>query len=180
MSTPKKNRHRRPFFDEVDIQIVNFLHKNKWANNKEVAGAVGLAESATLKRILKLKESGLLTAEKGFFDLAKIGYLHKVTLQVSCKPTSVDHVLHSLQSERTITLVEELKPLDPAKDMVIRAEMYSRDLSDCVRKLEKLFPYRKRSQLINHLEVYSVSEVLKNNLDFFELDESDVLEFGPD
>jgi Lrp/AsnC family leucine-responsive transcriptional regulator len=46
--------------DEIDRQILNILQKNSRTSNAEIARQVGLVQSATLERIRKLEERGVI------------------------------------------------------------------------------------------------------------------------
>ncbi|MGA9768854.1 MAG: Lrp/AsnC family transcriptional regulator [Blastocatellia bacterium] len=46
--------------NEIDKQILNILQKNSRTSNAEIARQVGLVQSATLERIRKLEERGVI------------------------------------------------------------------------------------------------------------------------
>jgi Lrp/AsnC family leucine-responsive transcriptional regulator len=50
--------------DEIDLKILNIIQADARTPNAEIARQIGLAPSATLERLRKLQESGILS---GFF-----------------------------------------------------------------------------------------------------------------
>lgn len=59
--------------DEVDLKILNILQRDARASNVEIARAVGLAPSATLERIRKLEQRGLIRGYEARLDSAALG-----------------------------------------------------------------------------------------------------------
>ena len=59
--------------DEVDLKMLNILQRDARASNVEIARAVGLAPSATLERIRKLEQRGLIRGYEARLDSAALG-----------------------------------------------------------------------------------------------------------
>ena len=60
-------------FDEIDIKILNLIQSDARTTNSEIARQVGLAPSATLERVRKLQESGVVTGYYGRLEPVRVG-----------------------------------------------------------------------------------------------------------
>lgn len=59
--------------DEIDLQILNILQNNARLANAEIARRVGMAPSATLERIRKLEERGVIEGYTARLDPQALG-----------------------------------------------------------------------------------------------------------
>ena len=60
-------------FDRKDLKIMNILQSNARTSNAEIARQVGLAPSATLERIRKLEERGVISGYEARLDPRALG-----------------------------------------------------------------------------------------------------------
>lgn len=60
--------------DDIDIQILNIIQQDARISNAEIARRVGLAPSATLERIRKLEEKGVIQGYVTKIDPAELGF----------------------------------------------------------------------------------------------------------
>lgn len=60
--------------DKIDSEILNIIQHNARISNAEIARQVGLAPSATLERIRKLEERGVIRGYAAELDAAEIGF----------------------------------------------------------------------------------------------------------
>ena len=77
--------------DEVDIQLLTALQENADRTNVELARLVGLSPAATLHRVRRLKESGVIRIISAQLDPAACGF----PLQVYVAATLARHDVRS-------------------------------------------------------------------------------------
>ena len=70
-------------FDRSDRAILEALQRNGRISNVELAAAVHLSESACLRRVRQLEESGVIGGYAMLVDQAKVGYPTDVFVQIS-------------------------------------------------------------------------------------------------
>jgi Lrp/AsnC family leucine-responsive transcriptional regulator len=63
-----------PELDDVDLRLLEELEKNADRPNVELARIVGLSPAATLKRIRRLKDEGLIRAIRARLDVGELGF----------------------------------------------------------------------------------------------------------
>jgi len=73
--------------DEVDVQLLNALQEDADRTNVELARLVGLSPAATLHRVRRLKESGVIRFIRAQLDPAAVGF----PLQVYVTATLARH-----------------------------------------------------------------------------------------
>ncbi len=59
--------------DEIDLEILRILQGNARASNAEIARRVGMAQSATLERLRKLEERGVVRGYEVRIDPGRLG-----------------------------------------------------------------------------------------------------------
>lgn len=62
-----------PTLDKYDKQILELLQKNGRISNQELAEAINLSPSPTLRRVKLLEEAGLIEAYAALLDAKKLG-----------------------------------------------------------------------------------------------------------
>ena len=70
-------------FDRTDRAILETLQRNGRTSNVDLAAAVHLSESACLRRVRQLEESGVIGRYAMLVDQAKVGYPTDVFVQIS-------------------------------------------------------------------------------------------------
>ena len=63
-----------PELDDVDLRLLEELEKNADRPNVELARIVGLSPAATLKRIRRLKDEGVIRAIRARLDTNELGF----------------------------------------------------------------------------------------------------------
>ena len=63
-----------PELDDVDLRLLDELEKNADRPNVELARLVGLSPAATLKRIKRLKEEGIIQGVRARLDTNALGF----------------------------------------------------------------------------------------------------------
>lgn len=69
--------------DEIDFRLIGELEEDADRTNAALATAVGLSPAATLNRVRRLKESGLLSRITARVDPAKAGFTLQVYVAVT-------------------------------------------------------------------------------------------------
>lgn len=72
-------------FDAADRKILGRLQRAGRATNAELAGAAGLSESACLRRVKRLEESGVIEGYAARLDPAAVGLTVRVLVRITLK-----------------------------------------------------------------------------------------------
>ncbi|MDX1320632.1 MAG: winged helix-turn-helix transcriptional regulator, partial [Oceanospirillum sp.] len=68
--------------DRIDKKILNLLQKDNRISNQKLAEKVGLSAPACLKRVKKLRESGVIMADVSIVSPQVVGHLINVIVEV--------------------------------------------------------------------------------------------------
>ena len=139
--------------DEVDIQLLNALQVDADRTNVELARMVGLSPAATLHRVRRLKESGVIRIISAQLDPAACGF----PLQVYVAATLARHDVRS--SQRFDDLIRSV-PQIIAADTVAGETDYlltvvARDVAELQQVLVSLAT-RGGSRLVTYLRLAEV------------------------
>lgn len=74
-----------PAFDAADRKILGLLQRSGRATNAELAGTAGLSESACLRRVKRLEESGVIEGYAARLDPAAVGLTVRVLVRITLK-----------------------------------------------------------------------------------------------
>jgi DNA-binding Lrp family transcriptional regulator len=88
----------KPKISESDMALLRLLQKNARMTNKDLARAVGIAESTCLERVRSLRERGIISAWRAEVDLAAIGRPLRALISVRLQPKTTESV-RSFQAE---------------------------------------------------------------------------------
>jgi DNA-binding Lrp family transcriptional regulator len=88
----------KPKISESDMALLRLLQKNARMTNKDLARAVGIAESTCLERVRSLRERGIISAWRAEVDLAAIGRPLRALISVRLQPKTTASV-RSFQAE---------------------------------------------------------------------------------
>ena len=75
-----------PHIDEVDRALLTLLQKDARRTNKELADAVGIAQSTCLERIRSLRARGVITGYRAEVDPATVGRPIRALINVRLRP----------------------------------------------------------------------------------------------
>jgi Lrp/AsnC family transcriptional regulator, leucine-responsive regulatory protein len=139
--------------DEVDIKLLTALQEDADRTNVELARLVGLSPAATLHRVRRLKESGVIRVISAQLDPAALGF----ALQVYVTATLARHDL------RTSNVFDELirsLPQIIAADTVAGETDYlltvvARDVAELQQVLTSL-ALRGGSRLVTYLRLAEI------------------------
>jgi DNA-binding Lrp family transcriptional regulator len=81
-----------PKLTETDHQLLGLLQQDARRTNRELAAAVGIAESTCLERIRGLRARGVITGYRAEVDLAALGRPIHALVQVRLQPKTSDSV----------------------------------------------------------------------------------------
>ena len=82
----------------VDEQLVALLQKNARTTNKDLAKAVGIAESTCLERVRSLQERGVIRGWHAEVDLPSIGRSLRALIHVTLQPKTTES-MHDFQTQ---------------------------------------------------------------------------------
>jgi DNA-binding Lrp family transcriptional regulator len=91
-----------PNLSPTDVALLRHLQNNARATNKELAGAVGIAESTCLERVRSLQQRGVVRGYHADVELAELGRTLRALISVRLQPktaTSVREFQHALIGE---------------------------------------------------------------------------------
>ncbi len=76
--------------DRIDKKILNLLQKDNRISNQKLAEKVGLSAPACLKRVKKLRESGVIMADVSIVSPQVVGHLINVIVEVEMDRDTLD------------------------------------------------------------------------------------------
>ena len=76
--------------DRIDKHILNHLQRNNRISNQQLAEAVGLSAPACLKRVRRLRESGVISAEVAIVSPELVGHRINVIVEVEMDRDTLD------------------------------------------------------------------------------------------
>lgn len=76
--------------DRIDKKILNVLQKDNRISNQKLAEKVGLSAPACLKRVKKLRESGVIMADVSIVSPQVVGHLINVIVEVEMDRDTLD------------------------------------------------------------------------------------------
>jgi len=76
--------------DRIDKKILNLLQKDNRISNQKLAERVGLSAPACLKRVKKLRESGVIMADVSIVSPQVVGHLINVIVEVEMDRDTLD------------------------------------------------------------------------------------------
>ncbi|ROO85274.1 AsnC family transcriptional regulator [Actinocorallia herbida] len=122
--------------DEIDRRLLDELQHDADRTNAELAGLVGLSPTATLHRIRKLKESGVIRRIRADLDPALVGFPLKVYVTISLARHTPKFERTFYEALRAVPEVITADVIAGETDMVI--VIAARDVPDLQRILLKL------------------------------------------
>lgn len=79
--------------DETDLAMLAALARDARITNSALARRVGIAESTSVKRLRRLRETGIIAGFTTQMDLAALGYPIQAVIKVRLSDHNRDHVL---------------------------------------------------------------------------------------
>lgn len=70
--------------DAIDLRILEFLQNDGRMTMKELGGKIGLTSPATIERVKKLEESGIIRGFKAVLDIKRLGSPVRAFFLVNC------------------------------------------------------------------------------------------------
>lgn len=106
--------------DKIDRAILNELQHDARLSNVEMAGRVGLSESACLRRVKVLEESGLVDKSVTLLDQTACGRPGNVFVQVTLNSQRQDELATFEEAVRHVPEVMECYLMSGAQDYMLR------------------------------------------------------------
>ena len=123
-------------FDSIDYSILNKLQKNGRLSNVQLAGEVGLSESACLRRVKILEESGVIDRYVMLINQSAIGKPGNVFVRVSLDGQQREKLADFEAEISKVSEVMECYLMSGDFDYLLR--VITRDNDDYVRVHNKL------------------------------------------
>ena len=106
--------------DRIDRLILHELQLNAKLSNQALAGVVSLSESACLRRVKRLEESGMLRGYVGLVDQSMAGYPDNVFVQITLVSQQQADLAAFEAAVREIPEVMECYLMSGAADYILR------------------------------------------------------------
>jgi Lrp/AsnC family leucine-responsive transcriptional regulator len=117
--------------DKIDRQILRALQHDGRLSNVELAQAVHLSESATLRRVRALEESGLITRYVALLSAQKAGFPTNVFVNITLHRQDQDDLQAFEEAVRKVPEVMECYLMTGVSDYLVRVAC--RDAADFER-----------------------------------------------
>ena len=125
-----------PALDRVDRKILSALQRNGRIPNSELAAAVGLSESACLRRVRGLETSGVIERYTAVISARLVGFTSSFLIRITLK-AQTDRELNAFESAvNAVPEVAECHLLTGEADYVLR--VVARDSADFERLHSKV------------------------------------------
>jgi DNA-binding Lrp family transcriptional regulator len=118
---------KNPALDRIDFEIVRALTKDARMSNKQIAAAVGLAQSTCLERIRSLRERGVLRGAHAEVDLAALGVGFEALLMVQLAKLGRDQVDRFVRSTAAAREVRSVFLITGRHDLVVHVAVETMD-----------------------------------------------------
>jgi DNA-binding Lrp family transcriptional regulator len=112
--------------DRIDRQILDVLQRDARISNTALAERVGLSESACLRRVRALEESGIIRGYHAEIDPQKLGFAITVFAMVSLKSQAESDLKAFEEHVSTLPQVRECHMLNGEIDFILK--IVSKDL----------------------------------------------------
>ena len=106
--------------DRIDRLILHELQLDAKISNQSLAGRVSLSESACLRRVRRLEESGMLRGYVGLVDQSMAGYPDNVFVQITLVSQQQSDLADFENAVREIPEVMECYLMSGAADYLLR------------------------------------------------------------
>ena len=117
--------------DKIDRQILRALQHDGRLSNVELAQAIHLSESATLRRVRALEESGLITRYVALLSAQKAGFPTNVFVNITLHRQDQDDLQAFEEAVRNVPEVMECYLMTGVSDYLVRVAC--RDAADFER-----------------------------------------------
>ena len=117
--------------DKIDTSILKMLQMNARISNVELAAAVGLSESACLRRVKSLEQAGVITHYAAHLNPAALGLPGTVFVRVSLNSQREDQLEQFEVAVKSVPEVMECYLMSGEVDYMIRVVV--RDAPDYER-----------------------------------------------
>lgn len=142
--------------DRTDRNILRILMEDGQTTNARLAKTIGLSESATLERVRRLEQSGVIQGYTALVEPARVDRGLEVLMTFTLKNQSSDEVQRFIQSMASMVEVLTCSQVLGRFDFV--AHVAVKDVSALERFIsEKILPLGG----INHMESLTILKMIK-------------------
>jgi len=93
--------------DEIDVKILRELIKDARAKLKGIARNCDLSVPAILKRIDRLKTTGVITGSVLYLNMSEIGYMQPASLMIEVTPDQEPLVIKIVKKLTNLVMIEK-------------------------------------------------------------------------
>jgi Lrp/AsnC family transcriptional regulator, regulator for asnA, asnC and gidA len=102
-----KGNNKSIKIDEIDVEILKILLKNARENQKEIAKECGISSVSVLKRIKRLKETGVIVGTSLYIDEEVLGSPYNATVLVDASNTFEDEIKKRIRQIENVVVCAE-------------------------------------------------------------------------
>ncbi len=117
---PQTASDRTPPIDKLDSRILALLQRDGRLTNQALAAQIHLSESACLRRVRRLEESGLLRSYVALLDQTAAGYPDNVFVQITLESQQQDDLAAFERAVKELPEVMECYLMSGDSDYLLR------------------------------------------------------------
>jgi len=103
-----KGNNKSIKIDKIDVEILKILLKNARENQKEIAKECGISSVSVLKRIKRLKETGVIVGTSLYIDEEVFGSPYNATVLVDASNTFEDEIKKRIRQIENVVVCAEI------------------------------------------------------------------------
>ncbi|KEQ03592.1 Lrp/AsnC family transcriptional regulator [Pseudorhizobium pelagicum] len=123
--------------DSIDRKLLNLLQRDASRTNVDMASEVGLSPSSCLRRLQRLRRSGVINRIVAILNPAKVGRVIKAMVTVELKLHGEEHMRRFLKAATAEEAVSHAYAVTGENDIVLMLRL--RDMEELDALSEKLF-----------------------------------------
>lgn len=123
--------------DRIDRKLLNLLQRDASRTNVDLADAVGLSPSSCLRRVRRLRQSGIIDRIVARLNPAKAGRVFKALVTVELKLHGDQHMRHFLKLATAEPAVSQAYAVTGETDVVLILSL--RDMEEFDALCDRLF-----------------------------------------
>jgi Lrp/AsnC family transcriptional regulator, leucine-responsive regulatory protein len=123
--------------DRIDRKLVNLMQRDASRTNVDMAGEVGLSPSSCLRRVQRLRKSGVIDRIVAILNPARAGRVIKAFVTVELKLHGEQHMRRFLDIARTEDAVSHAYSVTGETDVVLMLRL--RDMEEFDALCDRLF-----------------------------------------
>jgi DNA-binding Lrp family transcriptional regulator len=106
--------------DEIDKQILAFLHEDAFLSNKEMASRLGMSATPIHERIKRMEKDGVITGYKAIINHNKLGKSLTVFCDISLKEHAAEYLNQFEKDVMELLEVQECYCVSGQSDFLLK------------------------------------------------------------